>query len=164
MKISRYQWAQLSTLRHWLKSTKNWKIGPIVLKLKSRPSFKVYLVKLLTGVAKNWAILQKTHLEACYTPNFHYKRQCDAILIKFCHWNHLKITFIFHVLLVTGLKFDYLAGLQFWLKLGNSYVFGPFWAMSKCAQMSYLIPKTLQNSMQPTTSSNIKKVYVLFRL
>ena len=57
LKISRYQWAQLSTLRLCSKRPKNWKIGPIVLKLKSRPSFKVYLVNLLIGAAKNWAIL-----------------------------------------------------------------------------------------------------------
>ena len=84
-----------------------------MLKLKSHQSFKVYLVKLLIGVAKNWAILQKTHLEACYTPKFHYKRQSDAILIKFWHWNHIKITFIFQVLLVTCPKFDYSAGRDF---------------------------------------------------
>ena len=70
-------------------------------------------MKLLIGVAKNWAILQKTHLEACYTPKFHYKRQSDAILIKFWHWNHIKITFIFQVLLVTCPKFDYSAGRDF---------------------------------------------------
>ena len=57
--------------------------------------------------------------------------------------------FHFSSLLVICPKFDYSAGLQFWPKLVNFYIFGPFWPMSKCAQLSYLIPKNLQNSMQP---------------
>ena len=38
---------------------------------------------------------------------------------------------------------------QFWPKLTNFQIFGPFWPMSKCAQLSYLISKNLQNSVQP---------------
>ena len=50
--------------------------------MKLRRFVKVYLVDLLIGVDKDWAILQKLHLEACYTPNFHPKLESDAILDK----------------------------------------------------------------------------------
>ena len=60
------------------------------------------------------------------------------------------------ILLVPCPKFVYSAGLQFWPKLANFYVFGPFWPMSKCAQLSYLIPKNLQNSMQPSVIGALK--------
>ena len=59
--------------------------------------------------------------------------------------------FQFFILLVTCPKFVYSAPLQIGLKWVNFHVFGPYWTMSKCAQMSYLIHQTLQNSGQPNT-------------
>ena len=95
LKISRYQVAHLSTLRHWPKSPKNCKIGQIALKLKSRPRFKVYLVNLLIGGSKNWAILQKMHLQYSYDPKFHWKLYYEAKIKKIIHQNHFCNTFNF---------------------------------------------------------------------
>ena len=63
--------------------------------MKLRRFVKVYLVDLLIGVDKNWAILQKLHLEACYTPNFHPKLEYDTILDKYSYFGFFSITLKF---------------------------------------------------------------------
>ena len=51
-----------------------------------------------------------------------------------------------------------LGATSFLAKIGQFLSFGPFWPMSKCAQLSYLISKNLQNSVQPNVTQLLKLI------